>query len=68
MNSSNNTNAPNGGGSVMLDLAQLKMAVSTKNQHQQQYVPLGTIEELKTGPPMESDNGMPEAHNKTYQS
>lgn len=64
MNSS--TNAANG--SVMLDLAQLKMAVSTKNQHQQQYVPLGTIEELKTGPPMESDNGMPETHNKTYQS
>ena len=51
----------------MLDLAQLKKVVSTKNQ-QQPYVPLGTIEELKTGPPMESENGMPEAHNKTYQS
>jgi hypothetical protein len=50
----------------MLDLAQLKMAVSTKNQAQ--YVPLGTIEELKTGPPMESENGIPETHNKTYQS
>jgi len=50
----------------MLDLAQLKMAVSTKNQPQ--YVPLGTIEELKTGPPMESENGIPESHNKTYQS
>ena len=43
MNSSSNANNNAGGGTVMLDLAQLKMAMSTKNQ--QQYVPLGTIEE-----------------------
>ena len=46
----------------MLDLAKLKMAVSTKNQV---YMPLGTIEEQKTGPPMESEGAIPEMHNKT---
>ena len=40
----------------MLDLAQLKIAATTKNQGV--YVPLGTIEELKVGGPMESESAI----------